>query len=195
MFKKFLAVPTMLIALLAFTQSAPAEVGIKRTGEKCDKTQKRDRDMRHSEYCDKADHRDCDKRGRQGRNDGDHKRGKGGFDILMIADKIGLSEKQVKKIKAIKSSYKKAHIMAEAELDILKIELKELKHDYSTDIDTYARKVREIEAKKGDEKIAKFKMKKEISDVMTSKQRDKIKEYFKNKKKDKNRYLGHKRHR
>jgi hypothetical protein len=182
MFKKFLALPVMLVALLAFTPSAPAEVGIKRSGAECDKMQRRDCDMtkaecdkRHSEYCDKADHRDCDKRGR---NYGDHKRGKGGFNILMIADEIGLSAKQVEKIKAIKSSHKKAHIRTDAEIDILKIELKELKRDYSTDIDSYARKVRELEAKKGDEKIARFKMKKEISDVMTSKQRTKVKEYY-----------------
>ena len=141
--------------------------------------------MRHSEYCDKADHRDCNMRGEGRRGYGDYKRGKGGFDILMIADEIGLSAKQVKKIKAIKSSQKKAHIRTDAEIDILKIELKELKRDYSTDIDSYAGKVRELEAKKGDEKIARFKMKKEISDVMTSKQRDKIKEYFKNKRKNK----------
>ena len=185
MFKKFLALPVMLVALLAFTQSAPAEVGIKRTGAECDKMQRRDCDMtkaecdkRHSEYCDKADHRDCDKRGR---NYGDYRRGKGGFNILMIADEIGLSADQVEKIKAIKSSHKKAHIRADAEIDILKIELKELSRDYSTDINVYARKVREIEAKKSDEKIARFKMRKDIRDIMTPKQRKKIKEYYMNK--------------
>ena len=176
MFKKFLAVPTMLIALLAFAQPSLSDSRVE-----CDKTQKRDCDIRHSKYCDKADHRDCDKRGERRHSYGDHKRGKGGFDILMIADKIGLSADQVKKIKGIKSSHEKAHIMTDAEIDILKVELKELRRDYSTDIDTYAKKVREIEAKKGDEKIARFKMKKEISDVMTSKQREKIKEYFRNK--------------
>lgn len=178
MFKKFLALPVMLVALLAFTQSAPAEVGIKGTGEKCDKTQKRDRDMRHSEYCDRADHRDCDMRGEGRRDYGDNKRGKGGFNILMIADKIGLSADQVKSIKGIKSSHEKAHIMTDAEIDILKIELKELSRDYSTDIDVYARKVRKIEAKKSDEKIAKFKMRKDIRDIMTPKQRTKVKEYY-----------------
>ena len=167
MFKKFLALPVMLVALLAFTQSAPAEVGIKRTGVECDK--------RHSEYCDKADHRDCDKRGR---NYGDYRRGKGGFNILMIADEIGLSADQIKSIKSIKSSHKKANIMTDAEIDILKIELKELSRDYITDINVYAMKVREIEAKKSDEKIARFKMRKDIRDVMTAKQRKKVKEYY-----------------
>lgn len=188
MFKKFLALPVMLVALFAFTQSAPAEVGIKRTNKECDKTQKRDCDMtkaecdkRHSKYCDKTDHRDCDKRGGQGRNYGDHKRGKGGFNILMIADKIGLSADQVKSIKGIKSAHEKANIMTDAEIDVLKIELKELSHDYSTDIDVYANKVREIEAKKSDEKIAKFKLRKDISALMTPKQRNKIKEYYMNK--------------
>ena len=111
MFKKFLALPVMLIALLAFTQSAPAEVGITRTGAECDKTQKRDRDRKHSEYCDKTDHRDCAMKGEHRRGYKDYKRGKSGFNILMIADEIGLSADQVKKIKAIKSSHKKAHIM------------------------------------------------------------------------------------
>lgn len=170
MFKKFLAIPIMLIAFLTFTQSVSAESGIKSTGEGCDK--------RHSEYCDKKDHKDCDKKSRRGQNDRDHKRGKGGFNILMIADELGLSADQVKSIKGIKSSYKKVHIMTDAEIDVLKIELKELSRDYSTDIDVYARKVREIEAKKSDEKIAKFKMRKDIRDMMTPKQREKIKEYY-----------------
>lgn len=177
MIKKFLAVPVMLVALLAFTQSAPAEVGIKSTGKACDKTEKRDRDRLHSEYCDKADHRDCDKKGK-GRGYGDHKRGKRGFNILKIADEIGLSADQVKSIKGIKFTHEKAHIMTDAEIDVLKIELKELSRDYTTDIDVYARKVREIEAKKSAEKIAKFKMRKDIRDIMTPKQRKKVKEYY-----------------
>lgn len=181
MFKKFLAVPVMLVAFLAFTQSVPAEVGITRTGKACDKTEKRDRDRIHSEYCDKTDHSDCDKRGGKDRNYGDHKRGKGGFNILMIADEIGLSADQVKSIGVIKSAHEKAHIRTDADIDILKIELKELSRDYSTDIDVYAGKVREIEAKKSDEKIAKFKMRKYIRDIMTSKQREKVKEYYKKK--------------
>ncbi len=193
MFKKFLAVPAILIALLAFTQTSFAAPWTKKAGEECDKTQKKDCDKkkkadcdkRHSKYCDKKDHRDCDKGEWKGSGErhsrGDYKREKGGFNILMIADKIGLSENQMKNIKSIKSSHEKAHIMADAEIDVLKIELKELSRDYSTDIDVYAKKVREIEAKKSDEKIAKFKMRKDISALMTPEQRNKIKEYYMNK--------------
>ena len=71
--------------------------------------------------------------------------------------------------------------MTDAEITVLKIELKELSHDYSTDIDIYADKVREIEAKEGDKKIAKFKMRKDMSALMTPEQRNKIKEYYMNK--------------
>ncbi|MBE9535548.1 MAG: hypothetical protein IMF07_00070 [Proteobacteria bacterium] len=170
MFKKFLALPVMLIAILVFTQSAPAEPEIKRTGKECDKTQKKD--------CDKKSKKDCDKKGGERHSRGDYKRGKGGFNILMIADKIGLSADQVESIKGIKSSHGKAQIMTNAEIDVLKIELKELSHDYSTNIKVYARKVREIEAKKSDEKIASFKLRKDISALMTPEQRTKIKEYY-----------------
>ena len=96
----------------------------------------------------------------------------------MIADKIGLSESQIKDIKAIKSAHEKAQIMTDAEIDVLKVELRELSRDYSTDINVYAKKVREIEAQKSDEKIANFKLRKDISALMTPKQRNKIKEYY-----------------
>ena len=183
MSKKFLAVPAILIALLAFAQFVPAQAGIKSTGEECDKKQSRDCDKmkkedcdkRHSEYCDKTDHKDCDKKGRKY---GDNKSEKGGFNILMIAGEIGLSADQEKDIKAIKSSYEKAHIKIDAEIELLKIELKELSRDYDTDIDVYAGKVREIGAKRSDEKIAKFKMKKEIRAVMTPEQRTSVREYY-----------------
>lgn len=193
MFKKFLTVATMLIALLAFTQPAFAAPWTKKAGEECDKTQKKDCDKKkkadcdkkHSKYCDKKDHRDCDKGEWKGSGErhsrGDYKRGKGGFNILMIADMIGLSADQVKNIKGIKSSHEKVQIMTDAEITVLKIELKELSHDYSTDIDIYADKVREIEAKEGDKKIAKFKMRKDMSALMTPEQRNKIKEYYMNK--------------
>jgi hypothetical protein len=193
MFKKFLAVATMLIAFLAFTQPSLAVPWAKKTGEECDKTQKKDCDKkkkadcdkRHSKDCDKKDHKNCDKGEWKGSGERhsrvDYKRGKGGFNILMIADKIGLSADQVKDIKGIKSSHKKTQIMTDAEITVLKIELKELSHDYSTDIDIYADKVREIEAKEGDKKIAKFKMRKDISAIMTPEQRNKIKEYYRNK--------------
>jgi len=195
MFKKLLAVPLMLVALLAFTQAATAaEVGIKKTGEECDKTQKKDCDKkgkadcdkRHSRYCDKADHSECDKGEWKGSDKkdgerhsyGDHKRGKEGFNILQVADKIGLSEDQVESIKGIKYSHEKAQIMTDANIEVLKIELKELSRDYSTDIEVYADKIREIEAKEGDKKIASFKMRKDIRDIMTPEQRDKVKEYY-----------------
>ncbi len=174
MFKKLLALPVMLIALLAFTLPATAKAGIKTTGEQCDKA--------HKKYCDKEDHKDCDK-GEWKKGEGHHgyghnKHGKRGFNILMMADKIGLSEDQIAKIKAIKSSHEKATIMIDAEIDVLKVELKDMGHDYSTDIKVYAKKVREIKSKEGDKKIAKFKFRKDISALMTPEQREKIKDYY-----------------
>lgn len=179
MFKKIINAQTMLLALLIFGAPLVADAGITKTGEKCDKSKKEECDKRHRKVCDKKDHSDCDKKGEHRR--GDHRRGKKGFNILNLADKIGLSDGQVKEIKEIKSDHEKADIMIGAEIDVLKVELKALKHDYSTDTKTYAKKVREVKTKEGDRKIAHFEMKKAISKVMTSEQREKIKGYFKKK--------------
>ena len=187
MLKKIITAQTMLFALLIFASPALADAGITKTGEKCDKTRQEECDKRHREICDKKDHSDCDKSYRKDcdkkrdHRRGDYRKGKKGFDILSLADEIGLSAKQVKKIKEIKSAHEKAEIMTGAEMDVLKLELKELKHDYSTDTKAFAAKVREIKTKEGDRKIAHFEMKKAIRKVMTTKQREKIKEYFKNK--------------
>jgi len=179
MLKKIITVQVLLLALLAFASPDFAGAGITKTGKECDKKQ--------GDFCDKKDHRHCDRGdSKAGKTKGDHRHrdqrsGNKGFDILMLADEIGLSDDQVNQVKAIKSAYRKEDIMAQAELDVFELELKELKHDYSTDLKVYAKKVKEIKEKEADRQIARFMMKKDIRKVMTAGQREKIKAYFKNK--------------
>ena len=182
MLRKIITAQIMLLALLTFASPHLAAAGITKTGKECDKAEKEECDKRHRETCDKKDHSDCDRSyGRHTEKSEHRHHGKKGFDILGIADEIGLSGDQVKQIKEIKSAYEKADIMAEAEIDVLELELKELKRDYSTDAGTYGKKVREVKTKEGDRQIAHFEMKKAVSKVMTAEQREKIKTYFRNK--------------
>lgn len=159
------AVLTMAaIALFAFTVGAQPPVG----KEKCDKP--------YSKDCDKKYKKDCDKSKK------DWTRGKHRFDILNYTEQLDLSDKQVAKIKEIKSAHKKETIRLEADIDILEIDLKEFHRDYTTSMDTIAKKVRKVESKKGDKQIAKFKMMRDIREVLTEKQRTKIREIMQKKK-------------
>ncbi len=181
MVKNSITALTLLLSLAVFGSPAFAEMGGKEPGKVCDKIGTKECDMLKKKDCDhKRD--DCDT---WRYKKGDHRHGKGGFDILKIAEEIGLSGKQVKQIKGIKSGHEKKMIMLKAEIDVLELELSDLHRDYSTDAAAYGKKVRELFAKMGDKKIAYFQMKKEISGVMTEKQRDKIRDYFKKKYKKK----------
>ena len=68
--------------------------------------------------------------------------------------------------------------MLNAEVEVLELELKELHREQSKGIDVLSKKIREIETKKGDLRIAKHKMMRDIGDVMTPKQREQFREIF-----------------
>ena len=165
MFKKVIAAQTMLAALLLFTSPALAEGT--RGGEKFDKPWSKNKD------CDKTHKKGkdyCDKTKRSG--------GKRHFDILKLADKLGLDEEQVARTRKLKMEHKKEKIMLKADLDILNLELKELKHDYDSSIKSVNRKIREVEAKEGDLEIARYKLRRDISDILTSEQREQLKAIY-----------------
>lgn len=162
--RKTIALPLLLIALFAFTSPALAGEWKKGSGKDCDKTQKKD--------CDKKK-KDCDKSGK-GSKDSSHR----GFDILKFADKLELSGDQISEIKEIRTAHKKQKIMLGAEVDVLELELKELHRDQNKGMGVLSKKIRKIEAKKGDLRIAKHKMMRDIGDVMTKKQRKQFREIF-----------------
>lgn len=158
-----------IVAITLFTITVGAQPPAGK--EKCDKP--------YSKDCDKKYKKDCDKSKK------DWKRGKHRFDILNYTEQLDLSDKQVAKIKDVKSAYKKDTIMLEADIEVLEIDLKEFHRDYTTSMDTIAKKVRKIESKKGDKQIAKFKMMRDIREVLTKKQRTKIREIMQKKKSSK----------
>jgi hypothetical protein len=152
------------IALFAITVGAQPPAG----KENCDKP--------YSKDCDKKYKKDCDKSKKDWRSS------KHRFDILKYTEELGLSDKQVAKIKDIKSAYKKETIRLRADIDVLQVDLKEFHRDYTTSMDTIAKKIRQVEAKKGDKQIAKFQMMRDIRDVLKEKQRTKIREIMQKKK-------------
>ena len=151
------------IALFSITVGAQPPQG----KEKCDKP--------YSKDCDKMDRKDCDK-SKEGWKSGKHR-----FDILDYTKELDLSDKQVEKIKDIKSAHKKETIKLQADIDVLELDLKEFHRDYTTSMDTISQKVRQIEAKKGDKEIAKFQMMRDVREVLTEKQREKIREIMQKK--------------
>lgn len=158
-----------IVAITLFTITVGAQPPSGK--EKCDKP--------YSKDCDKKYKKDCDKSKR------DWKRGKHRFDILNYTEQLDLSDKQVTKIKEIKSAYKKETIRLKADIEVLEVDLKDFHRDYTTSMDTIAKKVRKIEAKKGDKQIAKFKMMRDIREVLKEKQRTKIREIMQKKKSSK----------
>ena len=167
MLKKIISLPILLATLIAFTSPALAGEWKKGSGKDCDKTQKKD--------CDKKK-KDCDKAGYGSKKQG-HKR-KHKFDILKYTDQLELSDAQVSNIKETRSAHKKQNIMLGAELDVLELELKELHRDQSKGMDVLSKKIREIEAKKGDLHIARHQMMRDTGDIMTPKQREQFREIF-----------------
>ncbi|MDT8317400.1 MAG: hypothetical protein RQ824_05350 [bacterium] len=152
------------IALFSITVGAQPPEG----KEKCDKP--------YSKDCDKKDKKDCDKSKK------DWKQGKHRFDILDYTKELDLSDNQVAKIKDIKTAHKKEIIKLQADIDVLEVDLKGFHRDYTTGMDTIAKKVREIEAKKGDKQIAKYQMMRDVREVLTEKQRTMIREIMQKKK-------------
>lgn len=127
------------------------------------------------EKCDKSYKEKCNK----SKKDRDKRRyEKHRINILDHAEELGLSDKQAASIKDIKSAHEKEMIRLDADIDVLEVELKELHRDYDTSMDILSKKIREIERKKGDKRIAKYKMMRDIRKIMTPEQREKFKEIF-----------------
>lgn len=126
-----------------------------------------------------------------GRHHGKHhgKRGKGmdgmlyhkAHFLLMHQDELGLSEDQVKRIKSLKTSTQKAVIATEAEIDIVKVDLRAAMWEEEPD----AAAVRGLVSKKYDLKKEKALTVTdaflELKTVLTAEQKDKAKAVWKKK--------------
>jgi len=134
------------------------------------------------EKCNKPDSKDCDKKKRKGCDKKGWKSGKHGFHIIKYSEELGLSKKQVEKIKEIKLAYNKENIDLRAEIEVLALDLNEFHQDDSIGMDRITKKIRQMMSNKGDMKIAKFQMIKDVREVLTPEQGKKVKEIMQKKK-------------
>ncbi len=98
-----------------------------------------------------------------------------GFDFyLSKAKQLGLSQEQIKKLRALKFEFEKANVQRKAALQLAKLELKELKASENPDPKKVEAKIREVQNKKADLEIALFRAKRQAKSILTDEQRAKL---------------------
>ena len=128
-------------------------------------------DGHHKKQCDSKKH---------GMHAGKGKRGKKSS-ILRHSDALGLTDAQVKQVKALLRENKKATIMLKAEIDVAKIDLKALKYSDVVDMQASAAAIKNIAAKKADIDIAWLQFKVDSKAVLSDEQKKKLKAIYRSK--------------
>ena len=105
-----------------------------------------------------------------------HKRGDMLGMLIMHADKVGLTEDQVVKLKAIHRSMKVKEIRLEADKKIAKIELMEIMEVKDFDLEKANATIQKISDLKRDQNLEMLKSMKEVRSLLTDEQFKKIKE-------------------
>jgi len=95
--------------------------------------------------------------------------------LLKHQKEIGLTEEQVKKLKAIELDFDRARIKSEAEIRIAERELLALVEDEKTDLSTIEAKVKQSEMLEVGLRMLAFKARHEALAVLTPEQREKAK--------------------
>jgi Spy/CpxP family protein refolding chaperone len=95
--------------------------------------------------------------------------------LLKHQKEIGLTEEQVKKLKAIDLDYDRARIKAEADIHIAERELQSLVGDEKTDLAALEVKVKQSEMLEVGLRMSAFKARQDALAVLTSEQREKAK--------------------
>lgn len=106
--------------------------------------------------------------------------------FLKMKDKLGLSDEQVNRLKALKSEAKKQKIRIKADIEILQIELYDLLHKDEVDVKAVDAKIEEIGERKTEMYKASIHAKLDAQNILTPKQ---LKEYKRIKKEE--RYKRH----
>ncbi len=95
--------------------------------------------------------------------------------LLKHDKEIGLTEEQVKKLKAIELEYDRAHIKAEADIHVAEREWPALAEDEKTDLSALEAKVKQSEMLEVGLRMAAFKARRDALAVLTPEQREKAK--------------------
>ncbi len=102
----------------------------------------------------------------------------GGWCLLKYKTELGLTEEQQAKIKALKTENQKQAIMRQADIDVAKVELKELIHKSGVDKEAVKAKIKEVYGKKADKRIARYLHKQDVKSVLTPEQKEKLKKIY-----------------
>lgn len=93
--------------------------------------------------------------------------------LLQHQKEIGLTEEQVKKLKAIELDFDRARIKSEAEIHVAERELLALVEDEKTDLSTIEAKVKQSEMLEVGLRMLAFKARHDALEVLTPEQREK----------------------
>jgi len=93
--------------------------------------------------------------------------------LLEHYKEIGLTEEQVKKLKAIELDFDRTRIRSEAEIQVAERELLALAEDEKTDLSAFEAKVKQSEMLEAGLRISAFKARHEALGVLTPEQREK----------------------
>ena len=108
---------------------------------------------------------------------GMHRRGDMVGMLIKHADKIGLTEDQVVKLKAIHSGIVKRKIRTEADTKLAKIELREIMEVKDFDLEKANAAAQKIADLKKDQRLEMFKSIKDVRNILTDEQFKKVKEF------------------
>ncbi len=92
---------------------------------------------------------------------------------------LGLSEKQIDDLKAIRTRAEKDTIKKRAELQLARVDLRELLHKDQVDMKAVEASLKKAESVRTDLKLAHIKAREEIKAILTPEQRKKLKEDIK----------------
>lgn len=95
--------------------------------------------------------------------------------LLKHDKEIGLTEEQIKKLKAIELDYDRMHIKAEADIHVAERELRALAEDEKTELSALEAKVKQSEMLEVGLRMAAFKARRDVLAVLTTEQREKAK--------------------
>lgn len=95
--------------------------------------------------------------------------------LLKHEKEIGLTEEQIKKLKAIELDYDRAHIKAEADIHVAERELRALAEDEKTELSALEAKVKQSEMLEVGLRMVAFKARRDALAVLTPEQREKAK--------------------
>jgi len=107
-----------------------------------------------------------------------HKEGSGHFLWHKLMG-LGLSDKQIDSLKAIRTRVEKDTIKKRADLQLARVDLRELLHKDQVDMKAVEASLKKVESVRTDLKLAHIKAREEIKAILTPEQRKKLKEDIK----------------